>query len=422
MGTPNKGVSRQKQIEATQEEQQSMMQAEQLLEGGQVAEQQADNIPPEQQKPEENQKVEPEYPNERARQEAEMVINQRHNRRIDHTRERIEHGLEVPKEDLEYLQAHDRGEFVQKRDQLQEEKAQLEQIQQEEEQNPEGEEQNKDTEFEEEQDLDVNLDKPGIYGDKIVAKVDGQLRELTPEQALSAIQKNLSADKRLEMASQEVKRLEQWETQLLQMQQDIQQRATQPPSQGVDSMPSAEIQGHAKDLINMIEDGDTDAATEALARLLTQRTPQQPAINPKDIERQVTQQVESKLKLTEAEQVESKLKSSGQYDDIFNDALAYEQASENVGLLMSRGEKGSFEEIMRKGMDMYRFMSGTAPQEPERKKVDANTDRAQRKQQLPKAVTGSAISGRKAPIKQNEPTQQQKRASVIAQMKAARNQ
>ena len=56
-------------------------------------------------------------------------------------------------------------------------------------------------EFDNSSDSDVNLEQPGFHGDTVTLKVDGQLVKMSQQKALSILQKNQSADQRLEQAS-----------------------------------------------------------------------------------------------------------------------------------------------------------------------------------------------------------------------------
>lgn len=418
-----KGVSRAKEIEATQEEQHSMMQAEQLLDGANNGEHdELDQASPQKQKPEEKQEVEQEYPNERAEYESSLIQQQRLRRDMENIEGRIEHGLEVSQEEREKLQAYKKGEFTAEVDEMKQRKADIEEITEpEEDQEHEQDEQSGD-EFVDNPSDDVELSKPGIYGDKVVAKVDGQLRVLTPEQALSLVQKNLSADKRLEQASQERQRLQQWEQQLLQQQQIQQQQANQPPKTGVDKVSSAEIQSQAKKIIGLMEDGESDAASEELVKLLSSsQTPQQ-MVDPNAVAEQVKQQLKREAIANEANTVESKLRASGKYDDIFNDDAAYSAAARNVGYLKSQGHTGTFEEIMVEAMEMHRFTSGTGKPAPRKASVNQDDPRAQRKKTMQSSVNAASAPRKPAPQKQKADSPEERRAKLFAQAKNARNQ
>lgn len=419
-----KGVSRAKEIEATQEEQHSMMQAEQLLDGANNGEHdEGRQAPPPQQKPEEKQEVEQEYPNERAEYESSLIKQQRLRRDMENIEDRIEHGLEVSQQEREKLQAYKKGEFTSEVEDMKQRKADIEEITHPEDDLDQEPEELEGDEFVDNPSDDVELSKPGVYGDKVIVKIDGQLRELSPEQALSIVQKNLSADKRLEQASQEKQRLQQWEQQLLQQQQQIQQRqANQPPYKGVDPVSSAEIQSQTKKIIGLMEDGESDAASEALAKLInSSHTPQQ-TLDPIAVAEQVKAQLRQDAIANEANDVETRLRNSGKYDDIFSDDAAYSAAARNVGYLKSQGHKGSFEDIMVEAMEMYRFTSGTG--KPVQQKAPTNQDdsRQQRKRAMPTSPRATTAPRKQAPQQQKQESPEDRRAKLFANARQARNQ
>ena len=73
----------------------------------------------------------------------------------------------------------------------------------------------------------------------------------------------------------------------------------------------------------LLEDGDTSEAVKHLTNVLTSQ-------NPTATADQVTRQVTQQLKREQADSVESRLKASGKYDDIFGNPKAYQMAIGNV--------------------------------------------------------------------------------------------
>ena len=267
-------------------------------------------------------------------------------------------------------------------------------------------------EFDNSSDSDVNLEEPGFYGDTVVLKVDGQLVKMSQQKALSMLQKNQSADQRLEQASLREQDLNKRELALQQRQQ------FQPPVQGVAKVDKAEVQREVQKAFELLEDGDTSEAVKHLTSVLTSQ-------NPTATADQVTRQVTQQLKREQADSVESRLKASGKYDDIFGNPKAYQMAIGNLQEMQASGFSGSVEDSIMEAMEQVRdFRSGVSREErlSQRQDDKPNNNRRAKKRNATRPVSSSNQAPRKAVVKDKEPTAQEKRMSVFEQLKAARNQ
>ncbi|AUR96741.1 coil containing protein [Vibrio phage 1.232.O._10N.261.51.E11] len=267
-------------------------------------------------------------------------------------------------------------------------------------------------EFENSSDSDVNLDQPGFHGDTVTLKVDGQLVKMPADKALSLLQKSQSADQRLEQASLREQRLNQRE-------QALQQREQfQPPSQGVAKVDKAEVQREVQAAFELLEDGDTSKAVEHLTKVLTNQ-------NPTATAEQVANQVRQQLNREQADSVESRLKASGKYDDIFSNPTAYKMAIGNLQSMQSSGFNGSIEDKIVEAMEQVRdFRTGKSREErlSQRQDDKPSNNRRAKKRNAPRSASSASQAPRKAVVKEREPTATEKRNSVFEQLKAARNQ
>lgn len=260
---------------------------------------------------------------------------------------------------------------------------------------------------------DVEFNKPGFYGDKVVLKVDGQLVEMPADKALSLLQKTESADRRLEMASQRERELQERELAL----QQKSQQTHQLPNQGVDEASQAEVQEEVRRTVELLEDGETDQAVAHLTKLIAGRNPEASA-------QQVAAIVKKQIVMEQVESAESRLKLSGEYDDVFNDPYMYQLAVENVAALNQAGTfKGSYEDLIVEGMEQARdWRAGTTREKRLANRQDKAKNRNQRKRSLPRSVSSGNAVPRQAPKQQEEQSPQEKRAAMMANMRKARNQ
>lgn len=318
---------------------------------------------------------------------------------------------EAPEEDVE-PQLSDREQKAQ--DLLAQRRQQRDaQIQQDEQLIEQEEEPEEEPEFDNNANPDVNLEQPGIYGDKILLKVDGKLVQMDAEKALSILQKNESADSRLEQASQRSRDLDAREQQLNQRELALQH--TQPPSPGVDT--KAEVQTEVRKAVELLEDGETDQAVELLTGAISRQNPTATAA-------QVAQQVKAQLARESADATEARLKESGKYDDVFKDDKAYQMALQNAASLNKQGFKGSVEDLIVESIEQVRdWRSGKTRQERlSQTSQDDKTSRQRRKASAPKSVSSAQKASRPAVVQKQEPSPREKRAQLMQSVRAARNQ
>ena len=281
---------------------------------------------------------------------------------------------------------------------------------------------------------DLKLDKPGFYGNEVVLKVDGQLVKLPAEKALSILQKNQAADKRLE-------NIVLRERQVTLREEELRQHINPQPSEveKPDVVEDADIEERARTIVQSVEDGEQDKAVESLVALVKDtvgRQPEQPTLTPD----QITQLVDQRSQAMEATSVEGRLKASGNYDDVFNDPIAYGIAIQNVQYLSASGFEGSTEQLMIEALEMERdWRSGLSREErlnqssqepvlepvPEPKKSPtiSEEERLKKKRESARPVKSTTTIQRKAATQpEAEPSERDKFQAILAKQRAVRGQ
>ena len=281
------------------------------------------------------------------------------------------------------------------------------------------------------QEDDLKLNKPGFYGDKVVLKIDGQLVQMPADKALSVLQKNQSADKRLENVVLRERQL------TLREQQLQQQNRPQPSAPRVpDVVDTADIEKRARTIVQSVEDGEQEKAVESLVALVTDTVGRQPKAQPTLTPDQIAELVTRQTHAQEATTVESRLKTSGNYDDIFNDDIAYNLAIQNVQTLNTVGFEGSTEQLMIEAMERVRDwksgqsreirLSAKTESEPKPKPKSpeiSEPQRLEKKRDSARPVKSSTTIQRPASIQpEAEPSELDKRRSIFDKLKAARGQ
>ena len=282
---------------------------------------------------------------------------------------------------------------------------------------------------------DLQFNKPGVYGDQVVLKIDGQLTRIPVDKALSILQKNQSADKRLENVVLRERQLTLREEQLKAHPQPSEPEPRPQP----DVVEDADIEQRARTIVQSVEDGEQEKAVESLVSLVKDTVGRpsmqpEPTLTPDQIANMVVQQTRA----LEANSVESHLKASGNYDDIFNDQVAYGLAISNVQNLTSSGYEGSTEQVMIEAMERVRDWRSGLSRELRLESLNKSTStskstskpnleisesqRLENKRKSPKAVKSSTTIKRAAVKPESEPSEVEKRNEIINQMRAARNQ
>ncbi len=280
---------------------------------------------------------------------------------------------------------------------------------------------------------DLKLNKPGFYGDKVVLKIDGQLVQMPADKALSVLQKNQSADKRLENVVLRERQL------TLREQQLQQQNRPQPSAPRVpDVVDTADIEKRARTIVQSVEDGEQEKAVESLVALVSDTVGRQPKAQPTLTPDQIAELVTRQTHAQEANTVESRLKTSGNYDDIFSDDTAYSLAIQNVQTLNTVGFEGSTEQLMIEAMERVRdWRSGQSREirlaaqtesEPKPKPKPKSPEisepqRLEKKRDSARPVKSSTTIQRPASVQpEAEPSELDKRRSIFDKLKAARGQ
>ena len=286
---------------------------------------------------------------------------------------------------------------------------------------------------------DLKFKKPGVYGDQVILKIDGQLEQMPLEKALSILQKNQAADKRLENIVLRERQISQKE-QELQQQAIVRPQPSEPEIKQPDVVEDADIEQRARTIVQSVEDGEQEKAVESLVSLVKNigRQPeytQEPTLTTEQITQLVTQQA----KAIEADSVENRLRASGNYEDIFSDPVAYSLATQNVQALVAQGHQASAEQMMIEGMERVRdWRSGMSrdlrleaeakAKEPQEKKKKAapeisESQRLDKKRKSPKAVSSSTTITRPAAKKdETELSSRDKQRLIFEQQKQGRNQ
>ena len=284
---------------------------------------------------------------------------------------------------------------------------------------------------------DLQFNKPGVYGDHVILKVDGKLERIPIDKALSILQKTEAADKRLENIVLRERQVSFREDQL----KAHPQPSEPEPKPQPDVVENADIEKRARIIVQSVEDGEQDKAVESLVALVRDTVGRQPVqAEPTLTPDQITSLVAKEAKALEANSVESHLRAGGNYDDIFSDQVAYGLAISNVKNLVSRGYQGSSEQMMVEAMEQVRdWKSGlsrelrleaqaTATEKPKPKpKAKTNLEisesqRLEKKRESPKAVKSSTTIKRPVSIPEPELSEIEKRNELINQMRTARNQ
>ena len=283
---------------------------------------------------------------------------------------------------------------------------------------------------------DLKLNKPGFYGDKVLLKIDGQLVEMPAEKALSVLQKNQSADKRLENVVLRERQLSLREQQLKQQNRPQPSAPKQP-----DVVDNADIEKRARTIVQSVEDGEQEKAVESLVALVTDTVGRQPRAEPTLTPDQIAELVTKQTTAQQATSVESHLKASGNYDDIFSDETAYGLAIQNVRTLNTVGFEGSTEQLMVEAMERVRdwrtgqsrevrlaMQKKASESEPKPKPKPKNSQisepqRLEEKRSAARPVKSTTTIQRPASAKpEPEPTELDKRRSIFDKLKAARGQ
>lgn len=185
--------------------------------------------------------------------------------------------------------------------------------------------------------------KPESHAHRV--KIDGVEQEVDTETLIRAYQKNAAADRRLEEAAQLLRNA----------QQIAAQTAAQLGTAPVEPEQSVDIKAQAAGLVETLMTGDTDTATEALVKLLTQSrggdqpTPQAPAVDP-DV---LTSQVLERIAVNSAfERIQS------DYPEIISDPDLEALAISKRDRLMANG-KTMAEAMVEASDEVYRIVGKT---------------------------------------------------------------
>lgn len=228
----------------------------------------------------------------------------------------------------------------------------------------------------------------------VKVKVDGNELEVTQDELVRAYQKNVAADRRLEEAARILRQAEEI----------AQQHAAAPTATPNTGITPEDLKSQAADVLSKLYDGDQDAATEALAQLITkakggdQPTPQ-PAMTQIDDEA-LTGKVLERIALNDAM---SKVRTD--YPDIINDPDLELLATIKVNRLVEQGSPRS-KAILEVSEAMYKSMGKGRP--PTDRAASIRQENKARLDNIPTASTVAAPSG--SPQENSSPS------SVIAEM------
>ena len=282
---------------------------------------------------------------------------------------------------------------------------------------------------------DLKLNKPGFYGNEVVLKVDGQLVSMPAEKALSILQKNQAADKRLENIVLRERQVTLKEEQLRQHINPQPSEVKQP-----DVVEDADIEKRARTIVQSVEDGEQEKAVESLVSLVKDTVGRHPETQPTLTPEQITQLVYQRSKEVELTAVESRLKTSGNYDDIFDDPIAYSIAVQNVQYLSASGYEGSPEQIMVEALEMERdWRSGLSREQrlnqtdqkpvlepklvPKKSPTISEEQRLKKKRESARPVKSTTTIQRKAATQpEAEPSERDKFQTILAKQRAVRGQ
>lgn len=237
-------------------------------------------------------------------------------------------------------------------------------------------------------------DAPEVKAYKV--KVDGVEHEVDAETLVRSYQKNSAADRRLEEAAQILRNAQQVAAQTATSAEPV-----------VERMPevSADARQQAAALVESLYSGETDAATEALAKILAQNrggdqpTPQQPVDT--DV---LTSQVLERIAVNTAfERVQT------DYPEIISDPDLEALAVSKIDRLMASGKPRSVAMIEAVD-DVYRLIGKTPAGRQAPQKDTTRSVRQENKERLDPVPAASAVAVSQPPPAESSPS------SLIAEM------
>lgn len=228
----------------------------------------------------------------------------------------------------------------------------------------------------------------------IKVKVDGSELEVTQEELVRTYQKNAAADRRLEEAARILKHAEEL----------TQQRAAEPAAAPNTGITPEDLKSQAADVLSKLYDGDQDAATEALAQLITKakggdQPTQQPVVERLDDDA-LTDRVLERIALNDAM---SKVRTD--YPDIINDPDLELLATIKVNKLVEQGSPRS-KAILEVSESMYKSLGRGRPSSE-----SAQSIRQENKARLDNIPTASTVAAQGGSPQENSSP-----SSVIAEM------
>jgi hypothetical protein len=180
------------------------------------------------------------------------------------------------------------------------------------------------------------FEKDGVQYMKL--KVDGELVEMPLDKVVSLQQKNLTADNRLRLASEQLKEVTQLKADLLAQQEKLKSSLTPPPTKkpGVE-VNEEQIRAQANEIVNALFSGTREEAVEKFAMFRKDLlTTSQPSVDIDELIAKVTETAEQRVNATldnrakkdrataENEDIAKGYKAlQEQYSDLLNDDILF---------------------------------------------------------------------------------------------------
>lgn len=246
----------------------------------------------------------------------------------------------------------------------------------------------------------------------LAVKVDGIEQSIPIDEARAIIQKNMAADKRLQEAALKQRQLSEWEQQLQERAQSVQQ-SQQLPNQGAIT---DELKDKAQEVVDRLYDGDTDDAVEALTDILASgRSTATP-----DAEQLSSKAAEKALQTMQQREFDAEVETSRQqfkqdFADIADDPYLYDMADKHTITLMQQHPDWKPTQVINEAGRLTREWVTTIRSNG----AGQPTSRSQRKEQLVGMPRSQSSQSYQPPPKDNYPKSPEE---VIAEMRAARGQ
>jgi hypothetical protein len=245
-------------------------------------------------------------------------------------------------------------------------------------------------------------------------KVNGIEQEIPLAQVQATIQKNVAADSRLQEASNRMREVEARERQFQEQQTQMQQR---PPQAGVDNADSEALRAEAKAIINGLYEGETDDASERLARLLAGRNA--PTVNMAHVQQQAEAAALRTIEHREfkTDLTKGRAEFDAQYPEIIGDPELFSMADQKtIRISQNNPDWTPTRVLMEAGKEVKQWLSGQRGESQAQPAENARQANKQALRPMPTAQRNAAHVAPRAAAVDNSA------AGVLGRMRAGRGQ